>query len=437
MKELTFSYDASTISTKELQRIGELLQPEIEQMNHALKEGYQNDRASICLCDDHQQMRTIQKVVAEKKALKPEYLIVVGIGGSNLGTIAVQEALFGKRYNPLRPSLKILYADTVDPQLIQDIIAIIEPVLKQGKNVLINAISKSGGTTETLANFQVLLNVLKKYKKHHESYVVLTTDKNSALWSFAQKHQYSVLEIPKKVGGRYSVFSPVGLFPLGMIGVNIADVLAGVHLMRDRCLSTNILQNAAALSAALLYLHKQQGKTIHNLFLFSTDLESVGKWYRQLMSESIGKQYNRNGDQVFEGITPLVSIGPTDLHSTLQLYLGGPNDKFTTFVRIKRMQPNVPIPPDSDVSPLLPVIQTKTLAEIMNAILQGVQASYKKAHRPFVEINLPDCSEQSIGQLLQMKMMEMMYLGYLLQVNPFDQPNVEDYKMETKKNLKV
>jgi glucose-6-phosphate isomerase len=264
---------------------------------------------------------------------------------------------------------------------------------------------------------------------------VVTTDKDSKFWNFAQQKEFNVLEIPKKVGGRFSVFSSVGLFPLGMLGINIEQLINGAQLMKEKCLSHDLNHNPAALSASLIYQHKVNGKHIHDLFLFSTDLESIGKWYRQLMGESIGKEFNNKQNQVFEGITPTVSIGSIDLHSMAQLYLGGPYDKFTTFVRVKSRKEKITIPNNVDYSRLVTGIQGKSLHNIMDAILLGVQRAFQKGKRPFVEIVLPNKSEFYVGQLLQMKMMEMMYLGYLLDVNPFDQPNVESYKIETKKIL--
>jgi len=153
------------------------------------------------------------------------------------------------------------------------------------------------------------------------------------------------------------------------------------------------------------------------------------------MGESIGKEFNKEKERVFEGITPTVSIGSVDLHSMAQIYLGGPYDKFTTFVNVKQNNSDVTVPNLSEYSKLVDVIQGKKLKEIMDAISIGTQTAFKKGERPFMEITLPDKTEYSIGQLLQLKMMEMMYLGFLLNVNPFDQPNVEDYKIETRKIL--
>ncbi len=435
MKELKFNYSNSLISQKEINELEKRLQLEIEQMNLAVTKGYKDDRASINLPDDKENLKKVKTLIKNKLKLNPKYLIVVGIGGSNLGTIAAQEALLGKLYNQTNPDLKVLYADTVDTDSINDIITIVEPILKKGDNIIINCISKSGGTTETIANFEVLVDVLRKYKKHLEQYIIVTTDKDSKFWNFAIANSFDVLEIPNKVGGRYSVFSSVGLFPLGMLGIDIDELLKGAKFMRDKCLNLALENNPSALSASLIYQHKLNGISIHDLFLFSSDLESIGKWYRQLMAESLGKEFNKEKKRVFEGITPIISIGSTDLHSMAQLYLGGPYDKLTTFVKVYKNKEIVNIPNYPEFSELVKCIQTKPLSDIMDAILIGVQRAFTKGKRPFIEIILPDKKPFSIGQFLQLKEMEIMYLGYLLGVNPFDQPNVESYKKETRRIL--
>jgi len=404
-------------------------------MVSATSMGYDDDRASINLPDDKDMLSKVKQVMKEKSQLEPEYLVVVGIGGSNLGTLAVQEAVLGKFYNQLDPTTKVLYADTVDSDLINVIVKMVETTLERDGNIILNVVSKLGTTTETVANFEVIIDSLRRCKKEYGKYVVVTADEDSKLWNLALKEGFSVLEIPKKVGGRYSVFSPAGLFPLGLLGINIEHLLDGARSIRDTCIDVDIEKNPAAIGAAIRYQHYKSGKNIADLFLFSNDLESVGKWYRQLMAESLGKEFNKKGKKVNIGITPTVSIGSTDLHSMAQLYLGGPHDKFTTFVRVENSTSHIYVPRLGGYSELVSGIQGKSLKDIMDAILEGTKSAFGKDGRPFVEITLPDRSENSIGQFLQFKIIETIYLAYLLDVNPFDQPNVESYKRETRKIL--
>lgn len=262
--------------------------------------------------------------------------------------------------------------------------------------------------------------------------VVAITDEGSALWEQAGALGIARLAIPKPVGGRYSVLSHVGLFPLATVGVDIAALREGATAVRDMCLAADT--NPAATSAALLAYFRTQGKTINDNFFFHPELESLGKWYRQLMGESIGKAASLSGEEVHTGITPTVSLGSTDLHSVGQLYLGGPRDKFTTFVYTEQTA-DIAAPTGRILPELIPAITGKSAKTILEAILSGTKIAYQKAELPFMEVVLPRIDEQAIGAFLQFKMIEMMYLGHLLNVNPFDQPSVEAYKVETKKIL--
>lgn len=354
-------------------------------------------------------------------------MVVVGIGGSNLGTIAVQEALFGRFYNEHIPETKVYFADTVDTDYLWDIVLLVEQELEAGKNILLNVVSKSGTTTETIANFELFLELLKRYKKEDwYEHVVVTTDQGSMLWKWAVEYNVIVLAIPKIVGGRYSVFSAVGLFPLGMMNVAIEQLCTGAESVIDSCIGAGDT-NIAAVRAVLLFAQYKKNIPIHDLFLFSVDLKSIGRWYRQLMAESLGKDG--------KGLMPTISIGSTDLHSMAQLYLGGPNNRFTTFVTIEKSKSNIVLPTFDDFEKLVANIQGIPVSSIMQAIFNSVYTVYKKQQLPFCSITLPEKSAFYVGQLLQTMMMEIMYLGFLFGVNPFDQPHVQLYKKETRKLL--
>jgi len=405
---LVFKYSAKKYSSK--------LNSELKNLQSA---SYSNKYASLCLPEDENMLNIVEAASKLKKRLNPVLIVVIGIGGSNLGTIAIQEALLGKNYN-LHNKIKIMYADTVDPDSLQSIIIEMQNTLRQGSQVLLNVISKSGTTTETIVNFEILYNVLKRHRKDADEYVVATTDKNSKVWDLAIKKAWSVLEIPKNVGGRYSVFSPVGLFPLAMLNLNIRDLIKGAREMKSLCLSD---KSPAAIGATELYDSK---KPIYDLFMFSSDFESLGKWYRQLLAESCGKTK--------KAITPTVSIGSTDLHSVAQLYLGGPDDKLTTFITtIFKNKLNLPDYPE--FNSIVNNIQKKEINMIMRAISQGTKIAYKKNKRIFNEIRFDGKSEYNMGAFMQLKMIETILLAKLLNVNPFDQPAVEKYKSETRKLL--
>lgn len=407
------------------------IEPAINKINEAKSTGYESEFASINLASDK---KTISEIETFCKGRKPEIVIVVGIGGSNLGTIAVHEAINGKKHNELRTP-KAYFLDTVDPDSFNEVKEIIVKALKQKKEFVVNIISKSGTTTETIANTEALLEILRRKTRKPEGNIIITTDKGSKLWDWADRHKIAKLEIPKTVGGRYSVFSAVGLLPLKLLGININSLLKGAEDMKKSCLGTKIHKNPAALSAISTYEHYKAGRIITDMFLFSNDLESVGKWNRQLVAESLGKEHNMTGRKVNNGPTPTVSIGSTDLHSMAQLYIGGPDNKIYTIISLEKFNHETKIPSNKDLKGMVPGIQGKTFGKVMNAIIAGFKKTLSKRNRPVISITLPSKNEYTIGQLLQFRMIETMYLGYLMHVNPFDQPNVEEYKAETRKIL--
>lgn len=398
-------------------------------------ENYDEDEASLLLPTDLSVLESVQ-AMAGLVSGKLRYIILIGIGGSNLGAKAVYDALFGT-FDVLKSDRfpKILFPDTNDTKTLLEMTALLR-TLNDPEEVLINVITKSGSTTETVANAEILLNALQeKFGEAFLERVVVTSGDNSPLTKSAKKKNMRTLSVPEKVGGRFSAFSSVGLFPLFCAGVDIEALLQGASSMRKRCLDEGITKNIALQSAATLYLLRKEGKTIHTTFLFHPELRTLGEWYRQLLAESIGKKENDSGNIIRAGIMPEVSIGSTDLHSVAQLYLGGPKDKMTTFVSVHKLGGVVAIPEARIFADVLPNISGKTAEEIMNAILNGTKKAYVKAELPFMEVVLEELSPYELGQFMQFKMCEIMYLGKLFEINAFNQPNVEEYKTETKKIL--
>jgi glucose-6-phosphate isomerase len=433
MDQITFSYEKTCrLQPAELHDTVKELNSEIERITQSLTVKAATDYAFARVPFDEVALQKIQTVVQQKKALQPAAIVVIGIGGSNLGTVAVQQALYGQFYNEQQPGTKIYYVDTVDSDRTMDIVLLMEQELQQEKNIILNIVSKSGTTLETLANAEVFFALLKQYRKeiYHE-YVVVTTDKDSPLWQLGKQEHFTCLEVPESIGGRFSVFTAVSLFPLGLIGVDIQQLLQGAAQATQWCTQGVTHENPAAVSAAILKLHYFNKIIIHDTFLFSSDLESVGKWYRQLLAESIGKEFDHDGRVVEVGITPTVSIGSTDLHSVGQLYLGGPRDKFISFVAVDVNNSEVIIPEQTLSQKCSKHLAGKSFAIILDAILQGVSAAYMQAQRPYASWRIPAKKPLYIGQFLQCKLFEVVYLGYLLNINPFDQPNVEKYKQET------
>ena len=332
MEGFVFENKYSLVRSSDFEKTRKKLSLEISKIKESIQKkekGY--DAVNIPF--NAKEYREIYELAEAKRALNISAIVVIGIGGSNLGSMAVHDAINGKFHNQ-KDKTKIFFADTTDSDSIFEIKEIMEKILRSEKNVLLNLISKSGNTTESIANFQILLELLKKHRKNYQKYVLVTTDKNSKLEQFALKQKFDVLNIPETAGGRYSVFSAAGLFPLQMVGIDTKKLLKGAREITDRCLSREIQKNPSAQSAIDIYCNHREGKSIHDIFVFSNDFESLGKWYRQLLAESLGKKYTKTGIKVNEGINPTVSVGSTDLHSMAQLYLGGPADKFTTFINV-------------------------------------------------------------------------------------------------------
>lgn len=380
--------------------------------------GFQKPESSINLATNLDYLKEVLKCSIRHKSTKYDYVVVIGIGGSNLGTKAIYDAMYGY-YDLLdttrRP--KAIFVDTVNGVYLDKIVNL----LKTGKKVFINLVTKSGNTVESIANFEMLLHKLPELKNN----LVVTTSRNNKLWTICESQGIDLLSIPNNVGGRFSVFSGVGILPLSILGVNIKNLLEGSKTALKKYL-TDLPDNEAIKSAIFINSNYKNGKNIYNHFFFKPELESVGKWQIQLLAESLGKSG--------QGFTPTLSIGTNDLHSVMQLNLGGPKDKFFSVVSIKKdsnkgnLLPNI-LPLEHELSDQ---IKNRSLDEINNLILQGVKNTFIEKKISYSHFELKDISETAIGEYMQFKMLETMYLGKLLNVNTFDQPDVEEYKLKTR-----
>lgn len=413
----------SLVSKSDFDKNFEKLAPYIKKLNTISKDPtYKDFESSINLPFDENHVKEAKEMADKMATGKLKYFIDIGIGGSSLGTKAVYDALFGY-FDVLEPTRapKMVFMDTNDASFTYKLLALLKH-LEDPREVIINVVSKSGKTLEVLANLEVIQDNFPELKQR----LVVTTLKNSTLWETSDEMKISnLLPLPEKIGGRFSVFSPVGLFPLACAGVDIFKLLEGAMEGREQGLRNDLSSNFSAVSAIATFVNYQNGKTINDTFLFHPEFESLGKWYRQLMGESLGKDG--------KGITPTVSIGSSDLHSMGQLYLGGPKDKFFTLVWAKPKN-TVTISNDIDFGDK-ELLKNKSITQIMHAIYTSVKEMFVEHKIPLLEIDLENTSEKGIGYFLQFKMVEMMYLGKLMGVNTFDQPDVESYKTRTKEIL--
>jgi glucose-6-phosphate isomerase len=350
---------------------------------------------------------------------KFKLVILVGIGGSNLGTEAIFHALKNKKNLN-----EVLFLDTLNPLFLKKIALKLRlNNIKKGE-LAVCFISKSGKTFETNANFFVLFNFLKRYQPK----IFVITEENSSLWKFAKNNNWFTLTVPKMVVGRYSVFSNVGLFPLYLAGINVRELLLGAKEANKICLVDNPLRNPALASALTIFYHWKKKKNIYSNFVFPPDLEFFGKWYCQLMAESLGKNK--------KGIMPVVNIGTNDFHSIIQLYFDGPRDKLINFVFAENLDFDFQLPRDENLNLLFPGSSGKKIWKISKTLFEGVKKVYLRKKLPFTETILPKLDERNLGALFQTKMIEILFLAKLMKVNAFTEPAVELYKKEVRKILK-
>ena len=381
-------------------------------------------------------MQRIKDIQESTLINTPITLLLIGIGGSNLGTLAVHASIHGPDCVSCPNGNQLLCIDTVDSDQTTSIINSFEKAINNGNQVHINIVSKSGKTTETIAQSALFIDLLKKhFPDTYTQKITITTDHLSPLWHFAQANNIACLTIPAQVGGRYSVLTATGLFPLAFCGIDTEALCTGAQDANKQCTNTDLITNPAAIRSALIYNWYKENIHIHDLFIFDRALAPLGQWYRQLVGESIGKQHDLDGNNIRIGITPTVSIGSTDLHSMGQLYLGGPRERFTTFLEVTNQHTTHLIPNIPGLEKLVPNIAGKSVHQIMNAIILGTQQTYESENLPFTKIVLEQKDEYTIGSLLQTLMIETVYLAHLLQVNPFDQPHVELYKQKTRAAL--
>jgi glucose-6-phosphate isomerase len=379
-------------------------------------------------------VRTI-RTFAEGLGQAHDHVLVLGIGGSALGTKALLNALRPPAWNELDdegrdffPRLTIL--ENVDPTSVAAALDRIDP-----RRVLVNVISKSGGTAETMAQYLVvrawLENALGTAAYRH---LVFTTDPaRGALRELAQRDHIATLDVPPDVGGRFSVLSPVGLLPAALVGIDIEALLEGAGTALERAEADDLRRNPAALYAALHHeADTRHGAHVHVLMPYTDRLRELAEWYRQLWAESLGKQSDREGRTIHAGPTPVGAVGATDQHSQVQLFMEGPYDKAITFMTVENFGVDVEIPAlaaGSAATPGLPAdlayLPGHTLGELLNSEYQATSAALAQMGRMNCTLRLPDLSAATVGELIMFFQIATGYAGVWYGIDPFDQPGVE------------
>ena len=357
--------------------------------------------------------------------------VVLGIGGSALGPIAVQQALNHLHYNELpaekRGGPRLYVEDNIDPERMAALLDVIDV-----KNTCFNVITKSGATAETMSQYLTISELLKKevgdeWPKH---IIATTSSAKGNLIKLAKEYDLDTFFIPDSVGGRFSELSPVGLLPAAVCGIDIRAMLEGAAAMDARCKSDDVWKNPALLEAVLQYIcMEDMGVNVHVVMPYADSLRYMADWFCQLWAESLGKNVTRKGMAKNCGQTPAKSLGVTDQHSQLQLYTEGPYDKVVTFLKVGQFRAESPIPHGCEEFPDVAFLGGKTLNQLIEAERQGTEYALLKKGRMNQTIILPEVNAHTIGQLLFFFEMATAYEGELLDIDAFNQPGVEESKI--------
>ena len=342
-----------------------------------------------------------------KKFSKYKNIIIFGMGGSILGTKSIY-SFFKKKIKK-----EVFFFDNLDSNL-----NLKYKEIKNINNSCFIVVSKSGNTLETITNLgTVFSKTLLKNKL-----IIITEITDSALMAIANKYDAEIIEHKEFIGGRYSVLSESGMFPVALMGLNLMKFKNLKTLIKNKNFVSSLIQNVAGIYT--LQLNRINNSVILN---YDSSLNDLGYWYQQLIAESLGKQG--------KGINPILSFGPKDHHSLLQLYLDGPKDKFFTFINSSKEENKFKI--TGDIIPSnMRFLKNKNLEFIINAQCKATKNIFKLKKIPFRQITFSKKSEGQLGEIFTFFVLETILLSRLMNINPFDQPAVEEVKIETKKFLR-
>jgi glucose-6-phosphate isomerase len=365
----------------------------------------------------------VTKFSAEARG-KYDDVVILGIGGSALGPIALRTALRPSGWNMLDekarggyPRLQVL--DNVDPETIAALLS----RLRLARTLFV-VTSKSGGTAETMSQFLIVHDRLTSAKLDVTKHLVFVTDpKQGALRPLADRLKVPALDIPPNIGGRFSVLTPVGTLPASLIGIDVKSLLAGAGEMADRCDNAELAANPAGVFAMLQWLSDTQLRKSITVFMpYSDPLRDFAAWFVQLWAESLGK---KRTDGTSVGSTPLAALGATDQHAQVQLFMEGPADKTVTFVAVKERSTDVKIPAAfSDVKEL-GYLAGHSLGELIDIEQRATAGALARRGRPNMTIHLDRVDAGHVGQLMMLLEVATAYAGQLYGIDAFNQPGVE------------
>ena len=354
------------------------------------------------------------------KSINKDTIVVIGIGGSSLGASAIYEFLKRKHHFKKR----LIFLETTDPI---DINSKIESLNLD--NTLFITISKSGTTVETVA----ILKYLSKIVDFNKDNLVVISEENTPLMNYAKELNLKTFIVPKNVGGRFSVFSVVGLVPLALVGIDIDNMLNGAKKIYNSFFNKEGYYDILMEKARFIVENKNRFN-INIVFSYLSSLEGFNKWYVQLWAESLGKININNTRQ---GLTPIGLVGPIDQHSFLQLIMQGKRDKTVTFIKVADFEEKIVIPkntPIKELSYLEGISFSKLIDMQADATIEAVD---KEKDIPYDVITIDKVDEYNIAELIYSYELLVSIIGAFLQINTYDQPGVESGKIILKDKLKA
>lgn len=380
--------------------------------------------------------KDVQRIVELASEVRSEFdtLVVLGIGGSALGSQALVHALrppfYDHRPGSAERGARLIVADNIDPRTFGAILDEVDP-----HKTAFNVISKSGETAETMSQFLVVRERLLKvlgavdYSRH----VIMTTDADAgALRQIVNDEGFRSLAIPPGIPGRFSVLTAVGLFPAAVAGIDVHEVLAGAAAMDERCNTPSLAENPAYLHGAVLYLAEiAHRKTTRVLMPYSDALRGLAAWSLPLWAESLGKAVDVDGRTVEVGSNPVAALGSSDQHTRLQLFAEGPNDKLVTFVRVEDHGTRIDIPEGYGDLESVAYLGGRTLGDLLNLEQRATEVALGSLGRMTTTLHVPRVAAFTLGQLFYLLQLETVLVATLHRVNPFDQPGIEASKRLT------
>ena len=367
---------------------------------------------------DKEEFQRIKEAAAriQKQA---DVLIVIGIGGSYLGARAVIELLKSQMYNNLKKDTPDIYfaGNNVSPSYLQEILSICE-----GRDVAVNVISKSGTTTEPALAFRVFKKWLEdKYGEAAKERIYCTTDRaKGTLKELADRMGYETFVVPDDVGGRYSVLTAVGLLPIAAAGCDLDALMAGAREAQEALVNPCLAENDAYRYAATRFALYQKGKAMELLVSFDPCFVTMAEWYKQLFGESEGKDD--------KGLFPNAVTFSTDLHSLGQFIQDGSKILFETFMDIKKPKKDLYLEPDAQNFDGLNFLAGQDMSKVNATVMDATILAHTEGGVPCAVLEMPEISEHEVGYMIYFFEKACAISGYLLGVNPFDQPGVESYK---------